>query len=121
MKTFHAQVTLSDEQIMGIFSMFVDNGRCQPTDDATTVLASYINKETDFIAKTLSERMTAYRISKMSAMAAPITTTVTVTETEAPVAPTTPPETPVVPETPPETPIVPETPPGTPPETPVTP
>jgi hypothetical protein len=82
MKTFHAQVTLSDEQIASIFGMFVDNGICQSTDDAVTVLASYINKETDFIAKTLSERMAAWRIAKMTASATPITTTVTVTEAE---------------------------------------
>ena len=80
MKTFQAQVTLSEEQIVGIFGMFVDNGICQPTDDPVMSLSAFINKETDFIAKTLSERMTAYRISKMTAMSPPITTTVTVVD-----------------------------------------
>jgi len=82
MKTFQAQVTLSEDQINGIFSMFVDTGVCQSTTDPVEALSHFINKETDFIAKTLSERMTAYRISKMTAMAPPITTTVTVVDTE---------------------------------------
>ena len=82
MKTFKAEVTLSEDQINGIFSMFVDQGVCQSTIDPVEALTHFINKETDFIAKTLSERMTAYRISKMTAMTPPITTTVTVVDTE---------------------------------------
>lgn len=82
MKTFKAEVTLSSDQITGIFGMFVDQGFCTGQEDPVAALSTFINRETDLIAKTLSERMTAYRVSKLTAATPPITTTVTVVETE---------------------------------------